>query len=70
MGNFPETNTEYGKGFKDGCHTAFEAVGKGLITDINDTRYDYKRMLKTPDYNVGWFDGLEQCTYIMDWDVV
>lgn len=68
--NFPSTDTEYGKGFKDGCGTAYDAVSKGLLADINQKKYDYKRMLKSGDYSNGWFDGLEQCTYILDWDVV
>jgi len=68
--NFPSTDTEYGKGFKDGCESAFDAVSKGLLSDFNDKKYDYKRMLKSSDYHTGWFDGIEQCTYILDWDVV
>jgi hypothetical protein len=32
--------------------------------------YDYYRSKKSPDYGTGWFDGLEQCTYIVDWDVL
>ena len=65
--NFPSTDSEYGKGFKDGCNTSYDAITKGLLSDINDRRYDYKRMQKSPDYNTGWWDGYEQCTYIMDW---
>lgn len=68
--NFPSTDSEYGKGFKDGCGSAFDAVSKGLLSDIHGKKFDYKRMQKSPDYNRGWFDGMEQCTYIMDWDVV
>lgn len=68
--NFPPADTDYGAGFKDGCETAWDAVGKGAITDFNDKKYDFKRMAKSPDYNTGWWDGYEQCTYIIDWDVV
>jgi hypothetical protein len=68
--NFPSTESEYGKGFKDGCGSAWDAVAKGLLSDINERRYDYKRMLKSSDYNTGWWDGFEQCTYVLDWDVV
>jgi hypothetical protein len=66
--NFPSAKTEYGKGFRDGCYSAMNAVTKGLTSDI-DPRYDFRRMKKSSDYGLGWFDGLEQCTYIMDWDV-
>jgi len=68
--NFPPTDSEYGKGFKDGCGSAFDAVTKGLLSDIHGRKFDFKRMQKSPDYNRGWFDGMEQCTYIYDHDVV
>ncbi|NBV06334.1 MAG: hypothetical protein EBS06_03740 [Proteobacteria bacterium] len=67
---FPSADTEYGKGFKDGCNTSWDAVSKGLLADLNDRRYDFRRMQKSPDYNTGWWDGYEQCTYILDHDVV
>ena len=66
--NFPPADTEYCKGFKDGCTSAWDAVAKGLLSDVKG-KYDYKRMLKSSDYNTGWWDGYEQCTYIIDWDV-
>jgi hypothetical protein len=68
--NFPSTDTEYGKGFKDGCGSAWDSVSKGLLSDINSRRYDFKRMQKSSDYNTGWWDAYEQCTYILDHDVV
>ncbi len=67
---FPEADTEYGKGFRDGCNSAWDSVTKGLLSDINNKRYDFKRMQKSADYNVGWWDAYEQCTYIVDHDVV
>ncbi len=67
--NFPPADTEYGKGFKDACGMAWDSVTKGLTADINDAKYDYKRMSQHPDYETGWWDGYEQCTYIVDWDV-
>lgn len=66
--NFPPANTEYGKGFRDGCTSAWDAVSKGLLSDIKG-QYDYRRMLKSSDYNTGWWDAYEQCTYIVDWNV-
>ena len=66
--NFPSADTEYGKGFKDGCLASLDGVSKGLTSDL-EGQYDFKRMTKSPDYNTGWWDGYEQCTYIMDWDV-
>jgi hypothetical protein len=66
---FPPADTEYGKGFKDGCQSAWDAVTTGLLSDVGG-KYNFKRMQKGPDYNTGWWDGYEQCTYIVDWDVV
>lgn len=68
--NFPPADTDYGKGFKDGCAAAFDSVGKGLITEYNYAKFDYKRSVDNPDYKSGWWDGYEQCTYIIDHDVV
>ncbi len=68
--NFPPADTDYGKGFKDGCSVAWNAITKGIIGDINESVYNYDRMKKNSDYNVGWWDGFEQCTYITDWEVV
>jgi len=68
--NFPPADTEYGKGFKDGCSVAWNAVTKGMIGDTIEAQYSYSRMKRNIDYNTGWWDGFEQCTYINDWDVV
>ena len=69
MRNFPSAKTEYGKGFRDGCYSALNAVTKGLTTEL-DPRFDFRRMKKSSDYGLGWFEGLEQCTYIMDWEII
>jgi hypothetical protein len=68
--NLPETDTDYGKGFRDGCGSAWDATAKGLLTDANVQGYNFKLMQKSPDYNTGWWDAFEQCTYIIDHDVV
>lgn len=67
---FPPADSEYGRGFKDGCASGWDAAGKGLISDFNNKAYNYKRMKQGPDYQAGWWDGFEQCTYILDHDVV
>jgi hypothetical protein len=66
---FPPADTEYGKGFKDGCHAAWDSTTTGMTGDLQ-AKYDYKRMQKSGDYDNGWWDGMEQCVYIMDWDVL
>lgn len=67
--NFPSTDTEYGKGFKDGCYSAWDALAKGYLSDATKSTFDVKRAQKSDDYTTGWWDGMEQCTYIIDWDV-
>jgi hypothetical protein len=66
--NFPPADTAYGKGFKDGCASGWDVVGTGILGDLQ-AKYDFKRSQKSSDYEVGWWDGMEQCTYIVDWDV-
>ena len=69
VASLPEIDTIYGKGFKDGCLTGWEAVSRGLLGDLQAT-YDFKRAQKSPDYDTGWWDGMEHCTYLIDWDVL
>ena len=68
--NFPSADTDYGQGFKDGCGAAWDAVSKGLLGDINHAAIDGNKVTKNSDYNIGWFDAYEQCTYILDWNVI
>jgi len=68
VANFPSSDSEYGKGFRDGCVAGWDSVGKGVITDLKQV-YEYKRLKKSPDYNTGWFEGYEHCTCILDWEV-
>lgn len=66
---FPETDTDYGKGFKNGCMLGWDSSSKGL-KDLSVPELDPAMMAHNPDYNVGWWDGYEQCVYILDWDVL
>jgi hypothetical protein len=65
----PPTDTMYGKGFKDGCSTGWETVARGLLGDLQ-AKYDFQRSQKSPDYETGWWDGMEHCTYLIDWDIL
>lgn len=67
---FPPPDTDYGKGFRHGCGNAWDAVAKGLLSDISPKGLDPVMMAHNSDYRVGYSDGFEQCTYIIDWDVV
>ena len=68
--NFPSADTPYGQGFRDGCKSGLKAVSKGFLADSHNGVYDYRRFKKSADYNTGWWDGFEQCTYILDNAVV
>ena len=65
---FQQTDTDYGKGFKAGCESAWDQSTKGL-KDIVKPSMNPVLLATNPDYSSGWFDGSEQCTYIVDWDV-
>ena len=67
--NFPPADTMYGRGFKDGCEGVQPIVGKGAV-DFIQPKFNPTLMTKNPDYYTGYFDGHEQCIYIMDHDVL
>lgn len=67
---FPGLDTDYGLGFRAGCGAAWDAVTKGLTSDISPKKMDPVKLVSSPDYSTGWSDGFEQCTYIVDWNVV
>ena len=66
----PSADTAYGQGFKDGCGSAWDAVAKGLLGEFNKHNIDSKRLVNDSDYNTGWEDGIEHCTYMLDWNVI
>ncbi len=66
--NFPSPETDYGKGFQDGCIAAWDTVASGALSDLTPT-IDAHKFGTSSDYSTGWYEGLEQCTYILDWDV-
>lgn len=66
---FPETDTDYGKGFKNGCTGAWQVTAKGLVDALPST-INPTMISKNPNYAAGWWDGFEQCVYIIDWEVL
>lgn len=70
VAGFPPATTVYGKAFRDGCGSAWDGVTRGLTSDIAPKGIDPYKATADPDYRAGWWDGFEQCTYIVDWDVV
>ncbi len=70
VGGFPPATTVYGRAFRDGCGSAWDAVTRGLTSDISPKAVDSIKASNDPDYRAGWWDGFEQCTYVVDWDVV
>lgn len=67
---FPPATTVYGKSFRDGCGSAWDAVSRGFLSDVSAKGMDSVLASSDPDYRAGWWDGFEQCTYILDWEVV
>ena len=49
---------------------AWDGVTRGLPSDVAPKAIDSVLASGDPDYRAGWWDGFEQCTYIVDWDVV
>ena len=66
---FPEAYTDYGRGFKSGCEIGWSTVEKGL-KDLAKPHLSPEMMSGNKDYATGWWDGFEQCVYIVDWDVL
>lgn len=66
---FPEADTDYGRGFKDGCSMALSTISKGHTESISRT-INPQMIGNSTDFSSGWWDGYEQCTYIYDWDVI
>jgi hypothetical protein len=66
---FPPATDDYGKGFKNGCTNILSGVSKGW-TDVLPSEINPVMLSKNANYSAGWFDGMEQCVYITDWDVL
>ena len=66
----PPADTAYGEGFRDGCGSAWDAVSKGLLGEVNKHKIDPKRLVSDSDYSTGWEDAIEHCTYMLDWNVI
>jgi len=68
MSGLPETDTEYGKGFREGCAAGLKAVSIGLMGDMK-TKFDGQKMIEYQDYSTGWSDGYDYCIDFLDWGV-
>lgn len=67
---FPSAKTDYGAGFKQGCEIGLNSVTKGILSSYVGNEFDPNRVARNEDFRTGWWDGYEQCVYIVDWDVV
>ena len=67
---FPSAKTEYGAGFKEGCSIGWSSVGTGIMSDAVPMKLSPEKITKSADFRAGWWDGFEQCVYIVDWDVI
>lgn len=72
MDNMPPNNTEYGRGFEQGCTHGLFVASKGAMSEALKRKrtIDTDSLLNSPEFYTGYYDGYEQCTYILDWDVV
>ena len=70
LSGFPETDTDYGAGFKEGCLIGWSIVNKGAMSGFLPKGLNPGKITSSPDYRAGWWDGHEQCVYISDWDVL
>lgn len=70
LSGFPSAKTDYGLGFKEGCAIGMSTVGAGLMSDFTAKKLNVEDISKSADYRNGWWDGFEQCVYIIDWDVI
>lgn len=66
---FPEADSFYGKGFRDGCEGGFKSVGEGGFTLLK-YHIDGYSIDSNKEYATGYNDGFEQCVYVYDWNVI
>ena len=64
----PSADTDYGKGFRDGCSAGLKTTSKGLLGDIK-VHFDPEMISKNTDYSVGWSDAYQYCVDVMDWEL-
>jgi hypothetical protein len=72
IANLPSADTDYGRGFEHGCRHGLFVASKGyLAEDLKRTMtLNTKELIDNEQFSLGYYDGYEQCVYIMDWDVV
>lgn len=81
--DYDESNP-YQKGFIDGCKTFTSIVGQGImrtipihidgwkLTNKNPLtgQYPHPEIIEGETYRVGFNDGMEHCTYTIDWNII
>ena len=67
---FPDANTDYGKGFKEGCANGLISATRGAMSTFLPRDLSTNLIGSNTDFSAGWWDGHEQCVYINDHDVV
>jgi hypothetical protein len=69
LGELPQGDDDYSKGFRDGCNSAISVVGTGLQSMFyEDIYYDFDKIVDSPDYYKGKTIGFDYCTYYIDVD--
>ena len=64
----PDDDSDYSKGFRDGCKSVLSMVAEGMVRNVKD-EYDGWLLTRNRVYATGFVDGEEHCTYIYDWDI-
>ena len=72
MDNLPPADTDYGRGFENGCKHGLYVVSKGyMASDLAKKKKLYiDELINNEEFALGYYDGYEQCVYVQDWDVV
>ena len=65
----PDGDTDYHRGFRDGCQTYLGMVSQGPLRN-SFGKYDGWKLTSSSMYASGVYDGEEHCAYIYDWDII
>ena len=71
MKNLPPATNDYGRGFEHGCRQGLYVTSKGILVEkTSDAGLNVEELVNNDQFAAGYWDGMEQCTYIQDWDVI
>jgi len=65
MRHLPDGNDSFSIGFRDGCNTYMGIIGTGPL-QLKTYQVDNMRALEDDQYNKGFNNGRNYCTYYLD----